>query len=171
MAAKVSESKSKVDGKPLETKEKKKTQPRVTSNEMKWGKDVLARKWTIVPNLLIENLAALGVRTSQLAVLLVLIKYWWEKDRHPFPAMSTVADQLGIRRAAVQRTINILVKKEIISKKRRKSNQNGNISNEYNLGPLVAKLKVLAEKTSAHEIIQVRERKRFRSRTAAEANQ
>lgn len=68
----------------------------------------IAVGWTLVPNMLLERQAVLGINSTQLNVPLVILKHWWEQETLPFPEMNTIAKMIGLSRSTVQRNIREL---------------------------------------------------------------
>lgn len=117
----------------------------IAVNEKKWGKSTISAGWTLVPNILLERQAVLGITSSQLNVLLVLMKHWWERDTLPFPEMNTIGAMIGLSRSAVQRNIRQLEQAGFIQRIERKKSNGGNNSNQYNFDGLIKHLKPFAE--------------------------
>jgi hypothetical protein len=110
------------------------------SSERKWGKKVMDLGFCIVPSLLLRAQRRLGLSPTQLAVLMHLADQWWDQERIPFPAKSTLAERLNLKTRQVQRHIAQLEKAGLV-KRNRRFNQKGQTSNGYDLSGLVAKLK------------------------------
>lgn len=130
----------------MATKAKEKPQKDdVKVNEKKWGKATVAAGWTLLPNILLERQAVLGIKPTQLNILLVILKHWWEADTLPFPEMNTIAKMIGVSRSAVQRNIRSLEQLGFIQRIERKSSNGGNRSNQYDFTGLINYLKPYAE--------------------------
>lgn len=56
------------------------------ASEKKWGKDVIALGFCVVPSLLLRVQNRLGLNPTQLAVLMQLCDFWWERERKPYPS-------------------------------------------------------------------------------------
>jgi predicted transcriptional regulator len=152
------------------TKSARRGSNKKASNEAKWGKEIMAHRFTTVPNALLNNIVALKLRAPQVMVLLMLLQNWWEKDRLPFPSLKTIADRIGIQKAAVQKTIRGLAAKKIIAIKHRKDEKRGHLSNEYSFEPLIVKLKALSEDATAMNLRHKREQARRKARSNGAAN-
>ncbi len=61
------------------------------ASEKKWGKEVIALGFCIVPSLLLRAQNRLGLNPTQLAVLMQLCDFWWERDRKPYPGKAVLA--------------------------------------------------------------------------------
>lgn len=115
----------------------------VRALEEKWGKEILSQGWTVIPNILIERQQSLGLDTTDMAILQVLLKYWWDERKLPFPSKATIADMIGREATTVQRHIRAMEKSGLLVRKARVSDK-GQSSNEYNLRPLIKKLHKLS---------------------------
>lgn len=110
--------------------------------DKRWGSAVMSHGRFIVPSILLRAQARLLVKPTQMIVLLQLIEHWWG-DNKIFPSMRTIGDRINLTPKQVQRTIDSLVEKGLISKKQRRLPGRGKVSNEYDLTGLVKKLKTL----------------------------
>lgn len=78
--------------------------------EAKWGAEVMAKGFTVVPNLLLSQQHVLGLSNPQCMLLLHLLTYWWEPKRSPFPSKAALAQRMGLSERQVQRHISDLIK-------------------------------------------------------------
>lgn len=113
----------------------------------KWGKSVAGRGFAQVPNylLLINRFVDEDSRLPPIEVLILiqLVGTWWKKEEKPFPSMRTLAVRCGVSERQMQRSINSLVKKGLLSKTKRRTR--GIIaSNSYDMQPLVDVLREIA---------------------------
>jgi hypothetical protein len=128
----------------------------------KWDKGVIDRGWVGVPNLLLEHQGRLQISSSELNVLLALMKFWWSSGHDASPSIKTIANMLGKTEKTIQNNIRSLSHrankpnglekflpqnwKGFITVYRRKDpNNNGNLTNLYLFQPLVAVLHALDE--------------------------
>lgn len=109
--------------------------------------------WTVLPNVIIEKQAALGLTTTDVCILLHLAKFWWEAGRAPFPAKKTIALAIGVTPRTVQRRIEAMEKLGLIRREERRTDHGSN-TNLYHLDGLIAKAKPFAK-----EAIQEKERR------------
>ena len=112
-------------------------------SEAKWGADVMALGFCILPSLLLRAQARLGLKPTHLAVVLQLADFWWHESSLPWPKKSTLAERVGLKERQVQRLIEDLEKRGYI-KRRSRMTPHGQTSNTYDLSGLVKKLKELA---------------------------
>jgi predicted transcriptional regulator len=113
----------------------------------KW-KEVTSQGMTSLPTLLFVAQAELGLKPTQLNVLLQLLSFWYTPERKPFPRKSVIAARTGLTERQVQRTIASLKKTGFLETKEMKLDHGGIISNEYDLSGLVEKLRRIAAKNS-----------------------
>jgi predicted transcriptional regulator len=110
----------------------------------KWGKDTMDANYTVIPSALLRGQARLRIGPNELAVLIHLIDHWWQPEAMPWPSKKTIADRLGVSDKTVQRAMVNLEQAGLITRKERYHKTGGRTSNEYDLSPLVAKLKPIA---------------------------
>lgn len=106
-------------------------------NEEKWGKDLWKAGWVAFPAVIIERQRPMSLDHTDLAILLLLANYWWSKDEHPRPAVSTMATILGVHSRTVQRHLNKLVAQGCLAKHLRPRPDGDNDTNLYDFGPLI----------------------------------
>ena len=113
------------------------------ASEQKWGKRVIALGFSIVPSLLLRAQNRLGLNPTQLAVLLQLCDFWWERERKPYPSKALLAERLGLSPRQVQRYIAELETAGLVKRIQRRAPHGGKLTNSYDLGGLVGRLKDL----------------------------
>ena len=113
------------------------------ASEKKWGKDVIALGFCIVPSLLLRAQSRLGLNPTQLAVLMQICDFWWDRDRKPYPSKAVLAERLGLSPRQVQRYIAELEAAGLVERVERRAPHGGKLTNMYDLGGLVARLKKL----------------------------
>ncbi|QCQ99369.1 helix-turn-helix domain-containing protein [Brevundimonas sp. SGAir0440] len=114
---------------------------------------VLRQKWkssldggfTVVPSVLLQTLPALGIRASELAVLVCLIDAWWKPDDMPWPSKARLAGLLGVSDKTIQRAIRRLEARGLIISEARHRAHGGQTSNRYDMTPLVARLEAITK--------------------------
>lgn len=111
----------------------------------KWSKGTMDANYTVLPSALIRGQARLGIDAMELAVLVHLLDHWWQADKMPWPSKKTIADRLKVSQKTVQRAMVRLEQGNLIKRKARYySETGGRTSNEYDLNPLVERLKPIA---------------------------
>ena len=113
------------------------------ASEKKWGKDVIARGFCIVPSLLLRAQNRLGLNPTQLAVLLQLCDFWWDRERKPYPSKAVLAERLSLSPRQVQRYLAELETAGLVERIERRAPHGGKLTNIYDLGGLVNRLKKL----------------------------
>lgn len=100
--------------------------------------------FSILPSLIFRAQRRLGVSPTQLAILLQLSDFWWEKGRKPYPSKETLSERLNMGTRQFQRHIAELEKAGLVKRIERRAAHGGKMSNTYDLSGLVARLKELA---------------------------
>ncbi|QEL12262.1 helix-turn-helix domain-containing protein [Kushneria phosphatilytica] len=134
--------------------------------EAKWGKDIVAAGWTAVPNILLQRQQTLGLTPTDLNILLQLLMYWWQDGKHPYPSKKKIAESIGVSTSTVQRRIRVMEAIGFLERRYRRQEADRNLTNEYDLTPLVEYLMPHA----AHEVSErqkARERRNIRQTRVA----
>lgn len=113
------------------------------SSEKKWGRDVIRLGFIIVPSLLFKGQARLGLSPTQLALLLQIAEHWWDPDRRAYPGTNALAERLRLSQRQVRRHLAALEDAGFLQRIERTAAHRGKLTNEYDLGGLVAKLQKL----------------------------
>ena len=109
----------------------------------KWGKKVVELGYCMVPSLLLRAQNRLGLSPTQLAVLLQLCDFWWERERKPYPSKKTLAERLDLSPRQVQRHIAALETAGLVERVERRASHGGKLTNLYDLSGLVRRLSKL----------------------------
>lgn len=112
-------------------------------SEQKWGANVMALGFCIVPSLLLRAQQRLGLNPTQIAVLMQLCDFWWENARKPHPGKKLLAERLSLSERQVQRYIAELEQAGFVKRVERHASHGGKMTNTYDLSGLVEKLKLL----------------------------
>ncbi len=123
---------------------RKGSQDEVKVNEKKWGRPAVENGWTLLPNILLEKQAVLGISPTEMNVLLHILKHWWQAESLPFPEMNTIAKAMNVSRSTVQRSIRNMENAGLVQRIQRKSANGGNTSNMYDFSGLVKHLEPYA---------------------------
>ncbi|MDN7998158.1 helix-turn-helix domain-containing protein [Burkholderia multivorans] len=110
-------------------------------SEKKFGKAVASHGLFVAPALLLRAQARLNVNSTQMVVLLQLLDFWWAVDGSAHPSIATVAERIDLTPKQVQRTVNALVEKGLITRIHRTLPSGGKTSNQYKFDGLIVKLK------------------------------
>lgn len=127
------------------------TTEKTRESEKKWGKNVIALGFCVVPSLLLRAQQRLGLNPTQLAVLMQLCDFWWDSDRKPFPGKKALSERLGLSPRQVQRYIAELEQAGLVQRIERRAGHGGKLTNIYDLSDLVARLKKLEPEFRAVE--------------------
>ena len=128
-----------------------KTPERARESEKKWGRKVMALGFCVVPSLLLRAQQRLGLNPTQLAVLMQLCEYWWNRDRKPFPGKKALSQRLGLSPRQIQRYIAELERAGLVQRIERRASHGGKQTNIYDLSGLVSRLKELEPEFRAAE--------------------
>lgn len=112
-------------------------------SEKKFGHAVMSHGQYIVPALMLRAQARLNVNSTQMVVLLQLLDFWWTKDSSAHPSIKTIAERIDLTTKQVQRTVDALVEKGLITKINRSLPGRGKTSNEYKFDGLIKKLQAI----------------------------
>ena len=123
----------------------------------KWGADVIAEGYTVLPNVILQNQKALDLKHLDVLVIICLMSHWWDKDDLPRPAKTSIARTLDVDPRTVQRSIAKLEKQGYIERKERWATVGDNLPNFYDLSGLVAAAKTQAERAKKLKVERARE--------------
>jgi hypothetical protein len=107
--------------------------------------DVLKQGFTAVPNALLRHQARLGLTATELVVLLQIWSYWWEEPVLPYPSVSTLGSAMGGGERQIRHLLSGLARRGLIRILPRHSAAGAQVSNAYDLGPLLDRLSAAAE--------------------------
>lgn len=116
--------------------------------ERKWGREGIAAGYTVLPSALLQAQARLGISAMQLAVLIHLIEHWWKPESMPFPKKEVIASRLGVSLKTVQRACLGLEQAKLLKRNDRYSGGR-RTSNEYDLEPLVKRIKDISKEITS----------------------
>jgi len=114
------------------------------ASEQKYGKEVMAIGFSIVPSLLLRAQKRLGLNPTQLTILMHLMDYWWDESRKPYPSKATLSERVNLGERQIQRHIAEMEQAGLVQRIERTASHKGKLSNYYDLSGLVARLKKLA---------------------------
>lgn len=140
----------------------------------KWGKDTMAANYAVIPSALIRGQARLGINAMEFALLIHLIDHWWKPGEMPWPSKKTLAERLRVGEKTVQRAMAHLEEEGLIQRKKRFNKTGARTSNEYDLAPLVERLKpiardLVAASNDAKDIKKKAQRPGLKNRTSKKA--
>lgn len=139
------------DDNVIDIKTKAKTDSRKAS-ERKYGKPVMDLGFCIVPSLLMQAQARLGINPVQFNIIMHLADFWWDAGHRPWPKKELLAERMKMSPRQIQRQIAELEAQGLIARIERTRPGRGKTSNEYDLSGLVKRLQALEpEFTAAKE--------------------
>ena len=116
------------------------------SQQDKWG-IALNNGFVVVPSALFLNQSKIGISDGEVLVLLNLIMAWREVGTRPFPRTTTLAKRMGVTVRTVQRHVDQLEAKGLISRVKIKGGRTEDRAiTEYGLSGIVTKLQELGSK-------------------------
>lgn len=113
------------------------------ASEKKYGKPVMDLGFCIVPSLLMQAQARLGINPVQFNIIMHLADIWWDVAQRPWPKKQLLAERIGMSERQVQRQIAELESAGLVQRIERTRPGRGKTSNEYDLSGLVKRLKEL----------------------------
>ena len=127
----------------------------VRRNEEKWSPELWGAGWIGIPNIIVEKQRDLGLDSTDINILLHLLRYWWHRDNLPHPGKRTIADCMGVNPSTVRRHIAKMEKLGLLQRVARKDESRGQKTNYYDFAGLIAAATPLAQ-----EAIATKERRR-----------
>lgn len=106
-------------------------------NERKWTKVLMDAGWTVIPNVIIQRQAALGLDAIDINILMHLASYWWRQEGKPHPSKNTIAKAMGIDPRTVQRRLSKMHADGLIRREERRIKGQGSRTNIYHLDGLI----------------------------------
>jgi DNA-binding HxlR family transcriptional regulator len=110
------------------------------ASEKKYGKPVMDLGFCIVPSLLMQAQARLGINPVQFNIIMHLADIWWDAAHQPWPKKQLLAERMGMSERQIQRQIAELEHAGLVQRVARTRPGRGKTSNEYDLSGLVKKL-------------------------------
>jgi len=128
---------------------------RLRRNEEKWSPTLMNAGWTVIPSILLEKQAALGLDAIDVNIILHLAKHWWYRENPPHPSKLSIAKAMGIDPSTVRKRIARMQAEGLIQRESRYKKLGGQETNFYHFNGLIEVLKPHAE-----EFIAMREKQR-----------
>lgn len=73
----------------------------------KWGNEILDRGFTLIPNVMIDNLEKIKLRDKHIIIIITLIRYGQGK-KHAYPGQETLAKKTGYNKKTIMRAVKEL---------------------------------------------------------------
>jgi DNA-binding HxlR family transcriptional regulator len=119
------------------------------ASEKKYGKPVMDVGFCIVPSLLMQAQARLGINPVQFNIIMHLADIWWDAEHRPWPKKQLLAERMNMSERQIQRHIAELEAGGLIRRIERTRPGRGKTSNEYDLSGLVKRLQELEPEFAA----------------------
>ncbi|TAJ30465.1 helix-turn-helix domain-containing protein [Bosea sp. (in: a-proteobacteria)] len=113
------------------------------ASDKKYGKPVMDLGFCIVPSLLMQAQARLGINPVQFNIIMHLADIWWDAAHRPWPKKQLLAERMGMSERQIQRQIAELEAAGLVQRVERTRPGRGKTSNEYDLSGLVKRLQAL----------------------------
>jgi len=134
-------------------------------NEKKWTKPLMDSGWSVLPNIIIEKQAALGLDPLDMNIILHLVQYWWVVDNLPHPSVSTIAEAIGVTPRTIQKRIKAMEELGLMEREERRHTKYGSVTNLYSFNGLIKAVAPFAEeKLTKKAEAQAAERARIKSK-------
>ena len=87
----------------------------------------------------------MDISNTKLVILLNLITYRWRADELPYVRPMTIANQMGVDRRTVYRTLRSLEERNLVRRLRSETGENGLTIRRFDLSGLVSELNRIAD--------------------------
>lgn len=104
-----------------------------------WGSS-LNGGFTAIPNELLRAQSQLDVDSIDLNIMINLIRFWWVKDKLPFPSIEIMSEEIGINVNTIKKHLSSLEAKGLLSQIDRAHEETA-----YDLSGLVKKITNIRE--------------------------
>lgn len=118
--------------------------PRGWALRKKWG-SALDAGFFAVPDALIYAQHRLALSSTELCVLMHILVHWWAADELPHPRPSVIARRMGVTPRSVERTVDLLEAKGLLTRRPREMTDQGVKVRKFDLSGLTNKLSSLVE--------------------------
>ena len=106
-------------------------------NEEKWTKFLLQSGWSVIPNIIIEKQAVLGLDPIDMNIVVHLLHSWTIADELPSPTVEMIAKEIGVSVRTVQKHMADLQASGLITRIERRNTRLGSAANRYSLDGLI----------------------------------
>lgn len=118
-----------------------------TSEQSVWPHTLKKSGFSQVPHALIDNMKDLGLSSSELTLILCLLRFKWN-DKHPWPSYVKLSNLMGIHHRRVRQLACDLEKKNLLRRHLRRKPGSKSETNEFDIGPLISRLQELESNKS-----------------------
>ena len=103
---------------------------------IRFGDEILDSGFTVIPNLVLDHYAELGITSAEMMFVIHIWKYWWQ-EKNPHPSLKRIADTMGVSNLQAMRYSHSLQDKGYLSVTSRYDPGLGQLSNEYDFTTLI----------------------------------
>ncbi len=111
------------------------------SPSVRFGDDLMQGNFTVVPNLILDHYAELGISPVEMMWTIHVWEYWWTLH-DPYPSLSSVAEKMGVSRRQAQRYAESLREKGYLETNIRLLEGVGQSTNEYDFTPMLRAIRL-----------------------------
>ena len=126
----------------------------------RWTKNLIKGGWTGIPNVILERQRTLRLSPIQINLIMQIAKFWWEKEKAPFPSVKLLAKTIDVTPRTIQRHLAELEELGYIEKQTRYLSSGGRNSNAYTFNGLIEKCTKLVEEEEAENKAQEQAKKK-----------
>lgn len=134
--------------------------PSQAINRKKWTPQLMRAGWTVLPNVIIEKQAELGLDPIDINIVLHLAAFWWDPDIPPRPSKARMAQAMNVSPRTLQRRLARMDSKGLVRRIVRGSPTSRH-TNSYDLSGLIEAASPLATEMSTDRAIKRKRGARF----------
>lgn len=105
--------------------------------EGKWSKPLMDAGWCVIPSIIIEKQAALGLDAIDMNIIVHLSHSWSRAADLPCPSVESLANDLGIGARTVQKHVAALQAAGLLTRIERRNAHFGSTTNQYSFDGLI----------------------------------
>jgi predicted transcriptional regulator len=134
----------------MKTAEKQEQKQRLSRNEEKWTRTLMAAGWSAWPTVIMEFQDTLGLEPIDVNILLQLSGYWWFRENPARPSKRRIAKAMGINVSTLRKHIARMERDGLIRREKRNDPHTGGQGpNFYHFDGLIEICTPLAEQMIA----------------------
>lgn len=105
--------------------------------EEKWSPSIAKKGFTMIPNLLLQNISELELTPIETVVLILIESHRWDM-RMPYPSVEKLSKMIGVSTRTISRATSSLIEKRLLDRYRFKG-----LPNHYDLRQLIKTLDII----------------------------
>ena len=120
---------------------------------VRFGAEIMEEGFTSVPNLVLNQYAALGITGAEMLFIIHVWQFWWSERENPHPASRTLAERMGVDQRTIRNYTASLEAKGFLATRERIIPGEGQRANVYDFAKLlkaVTKAAKSAGKSTPH---------------------